>query len=94
MPKKKEVSALSYVSRSVYQKVCEENKRLKADIYTLVKGKIFSSICVRMEWSKKFDEEKELANMLKQAAQKYLQENPEYAKFISGLKTKPNAKTK
>ena len=47
----------SPVSRSVYQKLAEENKRLKADIYSIVtlsKGWME----VHDRWKKKFDADK------------------------------------
>jgi len=68
---------MSDVSRSVYQKVCEENKRLKADIEVLVDRnhdeKFFK---VLLRWRRKFYEDKEFENLLKAAAIKYLGDHP------------------
>ncbi len=67
-----------YVSRSVYQKVCEENKKLKSDIWTLVmKAVTWDSVAVRMKWEKKFKEDKELSEMLRDFAIQYVKDNPD-----------------
>ena len=69
---------MSNVSRSVYQKVCEENKRLKEDIHTLVSP--FHDIVylnVVEKWRKKFKDENDLHLALKQAANQYIKEHPE-----------------
>jgi uncharacterized protein involved in tolerance to divalent cations len=71
---------MSNVSRSVYQKVCEENKRLKEDIRILVRGKI---ACDQLyentfyKWHKKFREENKFHKLLKEVAIDYMKEHPE-----------------
>lgn len=69
---------MSNVSRSVYQEVCEENKRLINDIHILVGPghDIFYSKTVE-KWRKKFKDENDLYLELKQAARLYLEQHPE-----------------
>lgn len=69
---------MSNVSRSVYQKVCEENKRLIVDIHILSSPihDIFYQKTVE-KWRKKFKDENDLHLALKQAATQYLKEHPE-----------------
>jgi len=63
---------MSKVSRSTYQKVKEENKRLLRDIKILVgpngpeKGKTM------LRYMKKFKEEEDFHNLMKKLAQEYL----------------------
>ena len=45
-----------YVSRSVYQKAKEENKRLLADIKVMACGECFDAIQMRIKWRKIFKE--------------------------------------
>ena len=69
---------MSNVSRSVYQKVCEENKRLKEDIHTLVSP--FHDIVylnIVEKWRRKFKEENDLHLILKQAAKQYIKQHSE-----------------
>ena len=74
---------MTTVSRSTYQKVVEENKRLKADIKILVKRKTASEILdVTRKWSKIFKEEEQLHSCLKQAAEQYFKDHPELNKEI------------
>ena len=63
---------MSKVSRSTFQKVCEENKRLKADIW----GLIHHMQPIRDKWEKTFREEREFNALLKEAAKRYMEENP------------------
>lgn len=68
----------SKVSRSVFQKICEENKRLKSDIYTLVmKPLTGDSILVRNRWKKKFEDDRLLATALHEYAVQYIKDNPD-----------------
>lgn len=67
-----------WITRSVYQKVCEENKRLKADIYTMVMMPVTGqSILVKGKWKDHFEQEKELANILHAYAVQYIKDNPD-----------------
>lgn len=70
---------MSSVSRSTYQKVCEENKRLKADIKILVEsyGDAPAYIETLLRWRKVFREQKQFNVFMKEAAIKYLEQHPE-----------------
>ena len=70
---------MSNVSRSVYQKVCEENKRLKADIKILVEshGDEPAYIETLLKWRKVFSKQKEFNVFMKEAAIQYLEKHPE-----------------
>lgn len=70
---------MSSVSRSVYQKVCEENKRLKADIKILVEsyGDAPAYIETLLKWRKVFRKQKEFNVFMKEAAIQYLEKHPE-----------------
>jgi len=51
----------AYVKRSTYQKVCEENKKLKADIFLLVeKPNSLKGITAFAKWKDVFKEENKL----------------------------------
>ena len=70
---------MSTVSRSVYQKVCEENKRLKADIKKLVMNyesapEYFETL---LKYRKLFREEASFNTMMKEAAIRYINDHPE-----------------
>jgi hypothetical protein len=70
---------MSSVSRSVYQKLKEENKRLVNDLFVITMNPLtLESIQVRQKWCKKFTEEREFNAMLKEVCTKYLKEHPEY----------------
>lgn len=59
----------SPVSRSVYQKLAEENKRLKADIRDLVRHtKRYHEVFGR--WKKKFDQTKALDDAFRELLKK------------------------
>ena len=70
---------MSSVSRSTYQKVCEENKRLKADIKILVEsyGDAPAYIETLLKWRKVFREQKQFNVFMKEAAIQYLEKHPE-----------------
>jgi hypothetical protein len=54
-----------YVSRSEYQKVCEENKRLLRDIRILIEGKMSeNSFNVRRKWMEHFRKDRELKHTI------------------------------
>lgn len=67
---------MAHVSRSTYQKVVEENKRLTKDIKTLVYGDIPSIIFLKDKWRKKFQSEKDFNQMMKDVSQLYFDNNP------------------
>lgn len=74
---------MSSVSRSVYQKVCEENKRLKADIEILVchpaidPDKFLQRSTVFKKWSDFFRKRKQEHTLIRMAAMKYIKDHPE-----------------
>jgi hypothetical protein len=81
---------MSSVSRSVYQKLKEENKRLLDDIRILtdpIPDEKFMPVLVK--WRKKFQEESELNKMLHEIAVQYLKDHPEY-----DIKKMPNGTKK
>lgn len=68
-----------FVTRSVYQKVCEENKKLIKDIRALVNQENGAvRIPVIIKWRTKFYKEKLLNQELTSIAKQYLKEHPEY----------------
>ena len=81
---------MSSVSRSIYQKVCEENKRLKADIW----GLINNIQPIRDKWEKTFKEEREFRMMLKEAAKHYMDNHPndKAVIFVKSLRDKHKLK--
>lgn len=70
---------MTAVSRSTYKKVVEENKQLKEDIRILVMREKASEIFdVNRKWLKIFKEELNFKNQLKQAAEQYFKDYPEF----------------
>lgn len=56
-----------YVSRSVYQKVAEENKRLKADIRILTQSGVSAEkILLIKQWREKFKKDKDLNELIRE----------------------------
>jgi hypothetical protein len=74
---------MSDVSRSVYQKLAEENKRLKADIYVLVmldlreKGNLERWNRIDSQWREKFKKDEALRQALHEYAVQYVKDNPD-----------------
>lgn len=69
----------SPVSRSVYQKLAEENKKLKADLKIICfDGISANTIPVRLKWHAYFQKEADFNSMMKSFATQYLKEHPEY----------------
>ena len=66
---------MSKVSRSTYQKLAEENKRLLKDIRILVEGDEDKWFDCYHRWTTKFYQEKQLNLSLKAAAKKYIKEH-------------------
>jgi len=77
MKKDKPKKPLSYVSRSVYQKLKEENKSLMRDIFAIVMHGANRGIVV-CKWRDKFEKEREFNAMLKEVCMQYLKDHPEY----------------
>lgn len=69
---------MSKVSRAVYQKVCEDNKKLIKDIRILVRDGYLPDpikiLCV-VKWRKQFAGEKALNDLLMGHAKKYIKEH-------------------
>ena len=69
---------MSKVSRSEYQKVCEENKRLLKDIIILVDNQIPPSaeqILTINKWRTKFKEEREFHERMREAVKQYIKDH-------------------
>lgn len=86
MPKEKQEKAPElgkWVKRSTYQAVCEENKKLKADIYVLVMldpedEESLSMWCyVDGKWKEKFTKDAEFERMMHEYAVQYFKDNPD-----------------
>jgi len=71
---------MSKVSRSVYQKLSEENKRLKLDIKVLVSDKQDNNlkewIRVFNKWRSHFLKEKQFNDTMKEYASEWFKNNP------------------
>jgi len=69
---------MSNVSRSTYQKAMEENKRLLSDIKTLTEKHTSAEqvLCIG-KWRKKFREEKEFNNIIREVARQYVKDHPD-----------------
>ena len=71
----------SNVSRAVYQKVAEENKRLKRQLRILCMEPGVDAIRLRMELRDKFKKEdginRVINTVLKEAAREYFKDHPE-----------------
>ena len=65
------------ISRSEYQRVVEENKRLLQDIRILVQDGFMTEekIQCRVKWAKKFQREEEFNKHLKEALQAFVKDN-------------------
>lgn len=69
---------MSKVSRSVYQKLAEENKRLLRDIEIMCSGSVsLEKIRMIKKWRNKFKKDQEFRNLLKEYAVKYFKDHPE-----------------
>ena len=67
------------VSRSVYQKLAEENKRLKADLKILCFNGNFKQVDdVRLKWYTLYKKEEDFNLLMKTVCQNYIREHPEY----------------
>ena len=76
---------MSKVSRSVYQKLAEENKRLKADLRTIVMAsKPLSDYEIETirKYRKQFQEEDYFNLVMKEVASEYIKQHPEEFKFL------------
>jgi len=77
---------MSKVSRSVYQKVAEENKRLKSDLRTIVMAvKPFSSheIYIIKKYRKQFQKEDYFNLVMKKVAERIIADNPDEFNFLN-----------
>lgn len=70
---------MSDVSRSMYQKLKEENKKLLIDIRILCNPLPDERFMPTLKkWRKKFIKESQFNQMLKEVCQEYIKEHPEY----------------
>ena len=68
----------TYVKRSTYQKVCEENKKLKADIYMLVGMPLkLAGQEVFNKWKEHFKKDREFKRIMKELANEWFDKNPQ-----------------
>ena len=68
---------MSKVSRSTYQKLKEENKRLLKDIKHLVDPNWgMDRLATQKKWQEHFDKEKEFNSLMKDVATLYMEQNP------------------
>lgn len=77
---------MSKVSRSVYQKLAEENKRLKADLKIIVMAeKPFSDEFkdTLTKYRKQFAKEDFFNTVLKKACEEYRRDNPHKFEFLN-----------
>ena len=78
---------MTAVSRSVYQKVCEENKRLLKDIKILSNGLTSDKIICINKWRKKFKDDDDFNELLRSASKEYIQlHKDELPDFLTKLK--------
>lgn len=85
---------MSSVSRSVYQKLAEENKRLKADIWQMVMRPVTGeTILLRMKYKEQFEKDKALANTLHDHAVQYIKDHPDSvaAQIANQFQPKPTS---
>jgi len=80
------------VSRSVYQKVVEENKKLLNDIRILTGELTGERIIVATFWKKKFQRDKELIDMIKEWGENYIKNNPDDPVVIKVLEIRAKSK--
>ena len=67
---------MSKVSRSVYQKVCEENKRLLRDIKILVSKELDpNKVILMVEYRERFEKEERFRLMMKEVAKQYIKDH-------------------
>ncbi|MCK5341853.1 MAG: hypothetical protein KAR20_00535 [Candidatus Heimdallarchaeota archaeon] len=67
---------MSNVSRSVYQKVKEENKRLESDMRSLILGDQDERKTIFKKWLEKFRYEAVMHETIKAACKTYMKNNP------------------
>jgi hypothetical protein len=80
-----EMNKGTYVTRSVYQKVVEENRRLLKDIKILcTTSSIPEAFKLRIEYRKRFQHEAELNAMIKKVALEYGKAHPELRVHVKG----------
>lgn len=76
---------MSKVSRSIYQKVVEENKRLRADLKIIVMAQKPLSDLEKetiVKYRKEFQQQDYFNLLMKEVASKYVAEHPEEFKFL------------
>ena len=77
---------MSNVSRGVYQKCAEENKKLKKDIETLVMSEGNEKYECFKKWRRHFIREKQSNELLKEACKRYVKEHKdELSDFLTSV---------
>jgi predicted aconitase len=66
----------TYVSRSEYQRVCEENKRLREDLKIICTGNPMESIALEMKWVAHFEKENKFNETLTSVCKEYAKSFP------------------
>jgi len=80
---------MSKVDRSTYQKVVEENKRLKRDIRIIVMDDTMVAVNCMMKWYDTFQKEINFNKLMKKAVEHYVKEHKdELPDFITNKKSK------
>jgi hypothetical protein len=82
---------MTTISRSVYQRLAEENKRLKRTIRVLCCGKVEDALKLRLKLRREFEEEAKLEEWIRQEAIAYGKAHPE---LIVKLKNNEDEKFK
>jgi protein-arginine kinase activator protein McsA len=67
----------TYVTRSAFQRLAEENKRLLKDIKILCTAPVSEAYALRIDWRKRFQHEAELNAMIRKVALDYGKAHPE-----------------
>ena len=71
----------SKISRSIFQKKVEENKRLLRDIRIMATEPGIKAILLRMKWRDRFRKDAALNDLIKTMAKKYFIDHPELEIF-------------
>jgi hypothetical protein len=72
---------MTKISRSVFQHVVEQNKKLLRDIRIMSMEPGVKAILLRMRWRDRFKHDETLNNLLNKAAKTYFKEHPELMLF-------------
>jgi hypothetical protein len=76
----------TYVSRSVFAKLQGERNRLLKDIEVMACGEPMEAIQMRLKWRKKFEQDRQFNEAIKEACKQYAKEHPEILESIKRKK--------